>query len=202
MGLVIFGAMALYLIVSIAVVVFAARAAERNGKSPWRWGGGAALVMYLLVFWDHIPTVLVHEYYCEKEAGFWVYKTLDQWKAENAGVAGTLSAQRKPQTTGKDGHFRYWTTQRFYTDSKQTPFMHAVLREEESLFDANTDQLLAQSINFLRGQSGTVFAMGGSLDDYRQALVLGWGNRECGATPPTEQMRVFRYEFQKLGEGK
>ena len=202
MGIVIFGAMALYLVVSIAVVAFAARAAKKKGRSPWRWGGAAALAMYLLVFWDLIPTVVAHQYYCGKEAGFWVYKTLDQWKAENAGVAETLSEKRKPQTTGKDGHFRYWTTQRFYTDRKQTRFMHAVLREEERLFDANTDQLLAQSIDFLRGHSGNVFAMGGSLDDYRQALILGWGNRGCGATQPTERMRVFRYEFQKLGEGK
>ena len=24
------------------------------------------------MFWDHIPTVVAHKYYCEKEAGFWV----------------------------------------------------------------------------------------------------------------------------------
>jgi len=56
MGLVVFAAMTLYVIVSITVVVFAARAAKKKGRSPWRWGAGAALIMYLLVFWDHIPT--------------------------------------------------------------------------------------------------------------------------------------------------
>jgi hypothetical protein len=202
MGVVIFGVMALYLVISLTVVLLVARAAKRKGKSPWGWGGAAALVMYLLVFWDHIPTVIAHKYYCEKEAGFWVYKTVGHWKVENPGVVETLSERNKPQTTGKDGQFRYWTTQRFYTDRKQMRFLHGILREEETLFDAGTGQALARSINFWRGQSGNVFAMGGTLDDYRQALVLGWGNRQCGATPPTEQMRMFRYQFQQMGEGK
>lgn len=35
------------------------------------------LLVYLPVFWDWIPTVVVHKYYCETEAGFWVYKTVD-----------------------------------------------------------------------------------------------------------------------------
>jgi hypothetical protein len=202
MGLVILAALALYLVISVFVVVRAVSHAKRRGKSALRWGAGAALVMYLIPFWDWLPTVAMHQYYCRTEAGFWVYKNLEQWKAENPGVMETLSEKSKPQTTGKDGHFRYWSTQRFYTDRQQTRFMHAVLREEESLFDSSTGQLLARSINFLRGQSGNVFAMGGSLDDYRQALILGWGNRGCGAITPTEQMRVFRYEFQKMGEGK
>jgi hypothetical protein len=65
MGVVIFGVIALYLIVSLVVVVLVARAAKKRGKSLWRWGGAAALVMYLLVFWDHIPTVVAHKYYFE-----------------------------------------------------------------------------------------------------------------------------------------
>ena len=96
MGLVVFAAIAVYLIVSIAVVAFSARAAKKKGRSPWRWGGGAALVMYLLVFWDYIPTVVAHKYYCEKEAGFWVYKTVEQWKAENPGVAEVLTWREIP----------------------------------------------------------------------------------------------------------
>lgn len=202
MGAVIFGVFALYLIISFAVVLIVARTAKKKGKSTWCWGGGAALVMYLLVFWDQIPTILVHKYYCEKEAGFWVYKTIDQWKAENPVVAETLTERNKPKTTGTDGHFRYWTTQRFYTDRKQMQFLHGILKEEEILVDASTSQPLARSINFWRGKSGNVFAMGGTLDDYRQALVLGFGNRGCGAMHPTEQLRVLRYQFQKMGEGK
>ncbi len=85
-GLVYLVFFAVYLLVSIVAVRGAIDYARKNGKSAKRWGWGAAFVMYSLVFWDWIPTVAVHQYYCAKDAGFWVYKTLDQWKAENPGV--------------------------------------------------------------------------------------------------------------------
>ena len=61
-GLIVFGAALLYLLISIAVVRWAIRYARRNGKSARRWGWGAALVMYSLVFWDWIPTVAMYQY--------------------------------------------------------------------------------------------------------------------------------------------
>lgn len=89
-GLVVFGAIGLYLLISVGVVLWAIRYAKKNGKSVKKWGWGAVLVMYLIPFWDWIPTVAVHQFYCAKDAGFWVYKTLDQWKGENPGVMETL----------------------------------------------------------------------------------------------------------------
>ena len=86
MGIIIVPAIALYLLISVGVVVWAIKHAKKNGKSVKRWGSSAALVMYLIPFWDWIPTVAVHQYYCATESGFWVYKTVDQWKAENPGV--------------------------------------------------------------------------------------------------------------------
>ena len=201
MGAVIFGAIAIYLIISLVVVVLTARAAEKRGKSRWRWGAGAALAMYLLVFWDHIPTVVAHKYYCEKEAGFWIYKALDQWEAENPGVAETLDRRLELKLYDPRRSNRFWSTQRFYTDFTRSPEFHAIGREEKVFVDAITQQPLARSINFWRGQSGNVFAMGGSLDDIRQALVFGWGNRECEPSP-TDQMAQYRHEFELLGEKK
>lgn len=86
MGLVIIGVMGLYLLISLGVVAWAISHAKKSGKSAKKWGWGAALVMYMIPFWDWIPTVAVHQFYCAKDSGFWVYKTLDQWKAENPGV--------------------------------------------------------------------------------------------------------------------
>lgn len=85
---------AVYLLASLAAVILAAVWAGRRKRSRLLWGGVAALLMYNLVFWDWLPTVYAHKYYCEKEAGFWVYKTLDQWKAENPGVGETLVANK------------------------------------------------------------------------------------------------------------
>jgi hypothetical protein len=93
-GLAVLLAMGVYLLLSVGVVKWAIRYARDNGKSAKRWGWGAAFVMYSLVFWDWIPTIATHQYYCAKDSGFWVYKTLDQWKAENPGVMEGLVAQR------------------------------------------------------------------------------------------------------------
>lgn len=84
-GLLVFGALGLYLLISIGVVLWAIRHAHKSGKSGKLWGWGAAFVMYNLMFWDWIPTVVAHKYLCATQSGFWVYKTLDQWKEENPG---------------------------------------------------------------------------------------------------------------------
>ncbi len=89
-------AFGVYLLISIGVVRRAIRYAQENGRSAKRWGWGAAFLMYSLVFWDWLPTVAVHQYYCATESGFWVYKTLDQWKVENPGVMERLAMSHLP----------------------------------------------------------------------------------------------------------
>lgn len=79
------------------VVRFAVRWAKRRGRRGWVWGSAAALAMYHLMFWDLIPTLLIHRYYCATEAGFWVYKTPEEWVKENPGVLETLSVDHLPE---------------------------------------------------------------------------------------------------------
>ena len=104
MGLVVFAVMGLYLLISLGVVKGAIAYAREKGKSARRWGWGAALVMWLIPFWDWIPTMVMHQYYCATEAGFWVYKTPEQWKLENPGVMEGLRRHgRSPsKTEGND----------------------------------------------------------------------------------------------------
>ena len=82
-----------YALISLAVVVGVVKWARKRGRSTFRWGFAAAFIMYNLVFWDWIPSIIQHEYYCRTKAGFWVYKTLDQWKMENPGVLETLKEE-------------------------------------------------------------------------------------------------------------
>lgn len=181
MGLAYIVAFAVYLLVSIGVVVKVVRTAKRNNRSPWGWGGAAALVMYLLVFWDHIPTLLMHKYYCEKEAGFWVYKTPEQWIKEHPETIGEpwgwesgVQWSRQKLTNGS----RNWLSKKIYYDTYREPdFGHAMVRQEKRLIDSTNGEILAKSINFFRGSTGQ-FANGfrGSSD---WKLWLGWGNREC-----------------------
>jgi len=77
--------LAFMVVVPLAIVY-----AKRTAGSKWRWGVGAFLLVFLPIFWDWLPTVATHQYYCAKDSGFWVYKTLEQWKDENPGVMETL----------------------------------------------------------------------------------------------------------------
>jgi len=158
MGLVVFAAIILYLLISIGVVIGAIIYARKHGKSAKRWGVGAALVMYLLVFWDHIPTLVAHKYYCEKEAGFWIYKTLDQWKAENPGVAETLLANELRAPSIHEGDEDNWTNtyvlnQRINQVSKhQGPLSFHRWKYEVLVIDNKTKEVLARLIDFYTAQ--------------------------------------------------
>lgn len=172
MGLVIFGAMGLYLLISLGVVAWAASYAKKNGKSAKRWGWGAALVMYLIPCWDWIPTVVAHKYYCEKEAGFWGYKTIDQWKAENPGVMDGLvdnsPYEKYPNWPTEDWKGKKITgiNQRFgmlYKDHLSSPeegelFLN-VWRWQTELLDKKTGELLARQVDFSTGNGGYIGGM-------------------------------------------
>jgi hypothetical protein len=157
MGFVVFAAIGLYLLISIGVMALAISHAKKNGKSAMRWGGGAALVMYLLVFWDHIPTILVQKYYCKKEAGFWVYKTIDQWKAENPVVAETL-VTIKDAASKRDGDMQqyidtYFLNQRLnWVVSRKGRFFPNQWRHEQTIVDTENGNVLARYVDYSTSQ--------------------------------------------------
>jgi len=90
-GLAVLFVLTLYGWLSFGIVWLVVKWAKKRGRSSIRWGILAGLVMYHLVFWDFLPTLIVYKYYCATKAGFWVYITPEQWKAENPGVAETLT---------------------------------------------------------------------------------------------------------------
>lgn len=140
----------------MVVVPMAVRYAAKHGRSKWRWGIGAFLLVYLPIFWDWIPTVVAHKYYCEKDSGFWVYKTLEQWKAENPGVMETLTTQRvRPhQHVGDMRNYVSTSTvnQRFdYVNKKSGPFLFGVWQHNQEIIDSKTGTVLARQVDFSTG---------------------------------------------------
>ncbi len=83
----------IYWFVSSFLTRSAANAAKKRGIAGWKWGLPMAVIMYHLVFWDLIPTFVALEYNCMTEAGYWVYKTAEQWENENPSVAKTLNSE-------------------------------------------------------------------------------------------------------------
>lgn len=218
LGLVVLLFISAYLLVSALVVWLAARWARKHNRRAWVWGGLAAFAMYNLVFWDWIPTVAMHKYYCATEAGFWVYKTPEQWVKENPGVMETLSQRADPSPESLNriplppNTERTGLTQRFFKDVTREEIFFSLGRTEEKFYDAETSELIASSIEFILGSGGASFVSGGSIEAWRSALVFDWlPTRQCsvsgksaidGVSPSYREYSQLVYEFLKSGEGK
>lgn len=223
LGLMVLLVLGVYLAVSALVVWLSARWAKKRGRRGWVWGGVAAFAMYNLVFWDLIPTLAVHKYYCATEAGFWVYKTPEQWVKENPGVMETLRESLAPdratyRQTGKslveklpENTRRSWYTQRFSNDTTVEAFFLSMARTDEKFYDKETGDLIARKVSFAPGRESANFVSGGTLEGWRQALVFGAFTRGCneggkkvidGISPTTREYHRFIYQFWKSGEGK
>ena len=188
-------AFGLYLLISIGVVTWAIRYAHKHGKSTKIWGLSAALLMYLLVFWDWIPTVAMHQYYCATEAGFKVYKTVDQWKAENPGVMETLKYnEMTPSTsTGYGNNYidTYHLNQRFNSVFKKTgPSPVNVWRWEWELVDSKTNEILARSVGFSTGNG----KIGGELE-----LRFWLHSDGCIGSSGVNDSRFIQFKHKFLG---
>lgn len=205
MGLMVLIFFSVYLVISIWAVRKTTGWARANNRKPWLWGGLVAFMMYNLVFWDLIPTLVMHKYYCSTQAGFWVYKTPEQWKAENPEVMETLKESLSPTRLGieKPTAERTWLTQRFYAEDIRKSIFPSISVKESIFFDAKTKEPIAKSINFYRGV-GNLLVSGGTPNEWRQAFSVSWGNRGCGdeGKSSTDMFNQFIFQFWKWGEGK
>ena len=195
MGFLMIPALGLYALISFGTVSWAIIHARKHKKNPWIWGLGAVFFMYNLLFWDWLPTVAAHKYYCSTEAGFWVYKTLDQWKAENPGVMETLTPYKGPQNQ-RDGDMEnyidtYYLNQRFNWIIKHNgKFFPNRWRHEQELIDTRNNEILARYVDFSTSQ------------ERRQAGWSGWkfwlDNQNCsGGEFNQSNLRQFRNEFMR-----
>lgn len=172
MGAVILPLMAIYLAFLVGATWSGWRWAETRGwKGSKRWLGAACgfLIVYLPVFWDWLPTVVAHKYYCEKEAGFWVYKTVEQWKTENPGVMeGLASYNNNPggfnvnwpsqHEQRNDGHNKInanHINERFdeIVSWQDISSVLPIIRKENVLFDIKKKAVIARYVDFGTGNS-------------------------------------------------
>lgn len=147
----------LILLAFILAISLARGFARRNGRSPLGWGLVGFLVVFMAIFWDWIPTVVAHKYYCSTEAGFWVYKTVDQWKAENPGVMETLVANRGAPSARQGDMDNYTDTYflnpRFNWVVKHNgQLLFNRWRHEQDVVDTKTNEVLARYVDFSTSQ--------------------------------------------------
>lgn len=190
LGLVVLAILAAYLLISGIVIWLAARWAKKRNRKPGVWAGLAAFLMYNLVFWDLIPTLAMHKYYCSTEAGFWVYKTPEQWAKENPGVLETLKPYPRSRIYGDekvtfefDGGTVTQYNERFGYWSKSNSSLHGFLldQHESGVIDVETKELLVRYVNFRSGPRGA------------GVLWKSWLNGKCdapGNVTPIQQIAM------------
>ena len=149
-----------YLTLAIFAVRGVVRWAGRNGYTKgqrWLWGTGVALVFYLVPFWDWIPTVLAHQYFCATEAKFEVRKTVEQWKSENKDIVSSLRYDRNAKTIRAGDYYRFPLNQRLASERTYPMGVFlSVNREEGRIVDTKTGEVLTRYVDFfvIQGPDG------------------------------------------------
>lgn len=94
---------ALYVVAMVCLVGWAWRQGRKLNRSvAIACATLAFLSLYLPVFWDFIPTIIAHRYYCAKDAGIVMVKDPRQWASEHAAETDALRISfwdpNKPQS--------------------------------------------------------------------------------------------------------
>ena len=198
-GLIVLFVIGVYLTISVFVVLCAIRFSKKKGRSPWLGGILAALFMYLLVFWDYIPTKIMFHHYCNKEAGVWIYKTVNQWKKENPGVAETLepyAEKNRPDIIFSGDPLHDYTSKEFlnpqfiWVSRKKGPILINVFRITEEIVDVKTGQVMARWIDFSSGYGTNPFELG---SNYGLKSFKFWLAEDKGPSYDKNESIFFEY---------
>ena len=182
----------LYLLIAALLTWFAVKAARRRNIAGWKWGMSVLLTMYLLVFWDWIPTLSLHRYYCATESGYTQHKTLQQWKSENPGVAETLQPSNDTKSSREGDRERYVLNQRFAWDINHVSHPLHIRERDERIVDMTTGEVLARYVDF----DTDIQVIGLGPRDIRDLKF--WLNYKSCETGDGRRTRPMKYEFNKF----
>jgi hypothetical protein len=187
LGLMVFGSAALYLGLMLWVMIWAWGKGRANGGSALRATAFAAvgfLSLYLPVFWNHIPTLVLRHHYCAKDAGFVAHVPAEQWLAEHAEqVSATRALPREQRektlssTALPDGFTRdiYFSGLLASDSNVETisAWGGSVRRRSSRIVDARSGELLATATDYTTGKE----------EDLRM-----WLNTNSCVTRPTREV--------------
>jgi len=160
----------LYILAAIIygiVLIVVTGKAYRWGLSKWGrpkaylTGLGGFLLIYLPVFWDRIPTLIAHQYYCSTQADFKIFKTLEQWKQENPEVVKALVPYEEGEKSIaiQNGSLDF-INQRFVNEFQKVRYqILPITRITVSIKDTKNGEVLAQQVNFRSGYGNMMTAI-------------------------------------------
>jgi hypothetical protein len=188
-----FFALCVYLALAFFVTRAAVRAARRRGISGWKWGVPVALALYLVVFWDHVPTLLLHEYKCAKEMRLDVVMTPEEWRRKNPDeevrpFVGKSSFYASREAAG------FWLNQRFANIRwvEQLPIL-PVRVVHEAVIDMKGNIVVVENVSVTSGYS--VFGSG----DGWNAMKFWMGRKTC--SEPWSGFRALEKQYRLLAGG-
>lgn len=154
-GLIMLLVVGIYLALWALVTIFSYRISFKATKSKKKSYAIASiffLVMYLIPFWDLIPTLVMHKYYCSTQAGFWVYKTPEEWSQENPGVINKLHPYKTRIPLNLPVGNVYQINDRFGSISSIEKISYFPIRKSLLIIlDIETKEKIYEKINFVRG---------------------------------------------------
>jgi hypothetical protein len=199
MGLVILFFIALYVAVLVATTVLPYRFGLKQGWTRRKRRLAAAvgfLLIFLPMFWDWIPTVWLHSYYCEKYGDLTINKTPEQWKLENPDVATTLVRQKPPLQVGAGDKYYFQLSQRFRWEIEYTDKLLGIGQREDRVVDGKTGEVMARNIDFW-----TVHSVR-SIQTFRDVKI--WMNRNScqteGKMVNAKRFSRIEADYASLGE--
>lgn len=177
----------------------------RYGKG-WVGGWLAVFVMYNLVFWDWIPVYVAHKYYCATQAGFWMYKSPEQWIKENPEMVGQEWGDDyiRPVERISDKQWRIWYSELIYGETISHPeYVGGLLRRfEKRMVDARSDDVLSRVVQFEKINESALSVGNPTAKDFK--IWLAFGGNIC-VDASGENFRVLDAQNGKklirLGQG-
>jgi hypothetical protein len=196
MGVVILLVVLAYLAVLIGAPMIGYRLAARRGwqKSRRRL---VALVVFLAIFlpmfWDWVPTALLHSHYCDKYGGLTVHKTAEQWVQANPGVAETLKKPSKPLQTGEWPKYSRMLNQRLRLETESQEMALWLQQFERRVVDEQTGETLVRLVDFSTGQSVRGF-------EHFRDIKIWMHLASCDEHKAFRQFGVLSQPFENLGD--
>jgi hypothetical protein len=197
LGLMVLLAIGLYFVILMVATYWGYRIFKnRSRKSAIYSGTTVFLAIFLPVFWDWIPTVIAHDYYC-KQAGFTEFKPVEQWKKENPGVWETLKRYNSDErdTVRKESGYMDYQGDRYRRDpiNPRISFYSLYLKQHSPLliftstffvYDEEKKEVLAIS-NSVKTGPGNTLELGSS---YGWSGLKVWLNKKS-----CETSEIFQY---------
>jgi hypothetical protein len=194
-GLVVLGAIGLYVVVLVGCSVAGYKIAAWLGWArSKRWVAATVgfCLIFLPVFWDTMPTLWMHQYYCETEGGLVIRKSLAEWESENPNIAQTLepASITQNQRALSENKYAIKLNQRFQLliEEDRRPF--SIKRRRERVVDIDTNEVLAEYANFSTDISRWPSS---GLRSFRDVKI--WMARDFCVIDPIESGRMTFEEF-------